>query len=72
MQPVVVASAEYRRILMPTVYCADIEGDDLLQGITKVWCGSFAELDDNRQVSRLFTETSYEGIGELFATQITS
>jgi len=52
---------------MPTVYGADVEGDDLLPGLTKLWCASFAELDEDRNVGRSWTETTYEGIGEMFA-----
>ncbi len=50
------------------LFCSDIEGDDLLYGITKVWCGSFQELSPTMQdKGKVFTETQYESIKELFA-----
>lgn len=49
------------------LYCSDIEGDDLLEGITKVWCMSNTELDNKMNTVRLFTITSYDKIKEMFS-----
>jgi hypothetical protein len=49
------------------LFCSDIEGDDLLDGITKVWCASFQELTPHMQnKGEVFTETQYETIEEYF------
>lgn len=51
------------------VYCSDIEGDGLLDDITKVWCMSNAELDNKNQVIRDFTLTKPLEIAEMFANK---
>jgi len=49
------------------VLCSDIEGDDLLDGITKVWCASFAEMEGYAgPVVKRWTDTDYADIGEVF------
>lgn len=50
------------------LFCSDIEGDDLLNGITRVWCGSFQELTPHMQdKGELFTKTKYDDLEELFS-----
>jgi len=49
------------------LYCSDIEGDDLLDGITKVWCMSNTELDNKMNTTRLFTLTNPVKIAEMFS-----
>ncbi len=48
------------------LYCADIEGDNLLDGITKVYCTSYAEMSPSMDVLNAGTHTEKEGIVELF------
>ena len=48
------------------LYCADVEGDNLLQGITKIWCASFTELDRTMSVGKSNTLTDYDSIGKMF------
>lgn len=49
------------------LYCSDIEGDDLLEGITQVWCASFQELDPfMNDKGKVFTKTQYEDIEDYF------
>lgn len=48
------------------LYCSDIEGDDLLDGITQIWCASFQELDPFMKEKGAFTHTRYEDIEEMF------
>lgn len=49
------------------MFCSDIEGDDLLYGITKVWCASSEELNPQMEVIKKFTLTDYDQIGALFS-----
>jgi len=47
---------------------SDIEGDDLLQGITKIWCASFRELDAHmNDVGEPFTLTGMEEMMKFFS-----
>ena len=47
---------------------SDIEGDDLLQGITKIWCASFRELDAHmNDVGKPFTLTGMEEMMKFFS-----
>ena len=49
------------------LFCSDIEGDNLLQDITKVYCASFQELNPLMQdKGDGFTKTSYEDITSFF------
>jgi len=49
------------------LYAADIESDGLLDTITKIWCMSLTELDNDLKVVRSFTLTDYEDIMAIFA-----
>ena len=50
------------------LFCSDIEGDDLLDGITQVWCASYQELDPFMQdKGKPLTHTRYEDIEEMFS-----
>jgi len=49
------------------IYCADIESDGLLDTITKVWCMSLNELNDDGSSKRSFTLTNPVEIAEVFA-----
>ena len=49
------------------LFCSDVEGDDLLQGVTKLHCASYQELTPLMQdKGKLFTKTKYEDMEELF------
>jgi len=52
---------------MKRVYGADIEADGLLDTITKIWCMSNTELDENLKVVRSFTLTEYNDIQDMFS-----
>lgn len=50
------------------LFMSDIEGDDLLKGITKVWCASFHELDAHmNDKGKPFTLTGMAEIMEFFS-----
>ena len=49
------------------LFCSDIEGDNLLFAITKLWCASFTELDPQMNEKRSFTLLGMKEIGEFFA-----
>jgi len=49
------------------LYGADIEADGLLDTITKIWCMSNTELDENLKVVRSFTLTDYDSIQAMFS-----
>jgi hypothetical protein len=48
------------------LYAADIEGDGLLDTVTKVWCASFTELSSNNVELRSFTLTDPDEIAAMF------
>jgi len=48
------------------LYCSDIEGDALLDEITKVWCMSNTQLDEDNKPMRSFTLTKMDEIDEMF------
>jgi len=48
------------------MYCSDIEADDLLAGVTKIWCMSNNELDPHMNTLRKFTLISQVKINEMF------
>lgn len=48
------------------MYCSDIEGDNLLEDITKIYCMSNNELDVRMNSIRKFTLTSQSRINEMF------
>lgn len=52
---------------MKRIICCDIEGDGLLEDITKVWCASLAVLNTKREVTHEYTVTKEREIGELFS-----
>ena len=43
---------------MKNLYCSDIEGDALLDAITKVYCMSNTQLDKDNKTTRIFTLTN--------------
>ena len=49
------------------LYAADTEGNGLLPTITKMWCGTFAELDHNMIEKSTVTHTEYSSIGKMFS-----
>ena len=50
------------------LFCSDIEGDDLLDQITKVWCVSFQELDTKMMTKgKIVTFTGYVEIMRFFS-----
>lgn len=52
---------------MLKVICSDIEGDNLLDDITKVWCASYTHLDENLKVERSYTHVDTNKIVEMFS-----
>jgi len=54
---------------MSRLYCSDIEGDGLLDDITKVWCASFTELDNQMKTVRSFNRTDQESISKMFTNE---
>ena len=55
-------------LMTKRLFCSDIEGDNLLHGITKVWCASFQELTPHMQdKEKLFTLTESVTIKEIFS-----
>lgn len=50
------------------IYCGDIEGDGLLDTITKVWCMSLTECDEdnNFAIKRSYSLTDYKDIKDVF------
>jgi len=49
------------------LFCSDIEGDNLLYDVTKIYCGSFQELTPHMQdKGELFTKTSAEDLETMF------
>ena len=48
------------------LFCADIEGDNLLAGITKIYCASYNELDPAMNSKGAGTHTTRETIEPLF------
>lgn len=48
------------------LFCSDIEGDALLDQITKIWCASFTELDPLMNEKTSFTLTGYDEITSFF------
>jgi len=49
------------------LFCADIEGDNLLDSITKIYCMSNTELNPKMQRLESFTYTDMESIKEMFS-----
>lgn len=48
------------------LFCADVEGDNLLYAITKLYCASFTELSPQMKELDSFTLTTYEDIAKFF------
>ncbi len=49
------------------LFCADIEADDLLEGVTKLWCASVTELSPNMEELGAESYTLMEEISYLFS-----
>tara|TARA_R110000851_G_scaffold87633_3_gene190986 strand:- start:462 stop:2405 length:1944 start_codon:yes stop_codon:yes gene_type:complete len=49
------------------LFCADVEADDLLDNVTKLWCASATELSPTMSELKSFTLTDMEQIKELFS-----
>lgn len=48
------------------IYCADLEADALLEDATKIWCGSFTEVDDKGKELRRWSDTAYPDLRNMF------
>lgn len=53
--------------MLKKIYCVDIEGDALLEDITKIYCTSYAELDYKMGISNSGTYTTTSSKTELFS-----
>ena len=50
------------------LFCADIEGDGLLESVSQLWCANFQELSPQmKDLNQDFTKTKYEEIGDMFS-----
>ena len=50
------------------IYCADVEGDNLLSDLTKLYCASWQEVDETgKEISKPFTLTDMKEIAAMYA-----